>query len=166
MTRIERFEADIERLEKKYKVFINTGNFVKAIAIKNDIERIRKMVEDHKEMFRPKDISEVLTKEQIQQSGLIPCLTEIHLVVDYLIACQYTLNDICDKCNIGLVDIQTNLKDIISRSDKMVSDLMARNGWLLDMMTDNETLNEALHKKISSYIKQHTKKPKKKKTTV
>lgn len=162
MTKIEKYKYDIECLEKKYALLIRTGNYVKALSLKSDIANIHRMLEDYKDSIRPKDINEVLTKEQIQQSGLIPALTEIHLVVDYLISCQYALSDICKKYNIGLVDVQANLKDIIGRSDRMVSDLMARNGWLMDMMTDNDTLNDAIHKKISSFIKQHTKKPKKK----
>lgn len=159
MTRLERFERQLEILEARRRKFLGAGQYVKAIALGKDLEKIREEIDGMRKAITPRPLSEVLPQETIDKSGIMDVITEIHLAVDYLTDLQYRFVDVCEECRIEIGSLRDPLKEVVRHNNEFVSYLMEKNEWLERVMTDNDTLNEALHKKMASYIKQR--KPKK-----
>lgn len=158
MQKLKRYEAQVRELEGRRQKLLNLGKYMQAMALSPDIDKARKMLDDYRESIRPRLLRELLTPEQIKESGIEHLIAEIHLATDFLIVCQYNLMEMCKNYGILIEDIRRPLQDSIKRSNEFVSQLMGCNKWLEDMMTENETLNEAIHKKITSYINQRDKK--------
>lgn len=160
MTRLERYRQQLMELEAKRNQFMRQGKYMQMRQLDVDLEQVREHIREA-EAYEAKPIKELISMDEIHESGLIPALMESHLAADYLAACCYNLKDIISKMGFRAVSIIPELNQIISRCNSFASILCEKNEILTDMLLDNDTLIDALHKKTLSYIRQRTA-PKKK----
>lgn len=154
MTRIERYEAQLNELRRKRGTLLKQGNFVKAMKLGEDIKEIERMIDDLKEQTRPRPLSQIMTPEQLEASGLVELITEAHIAADYMADVYYRLMDTCEEYRIEMDSLADPLKATIKQNNEFVSDLMGKNAWLERLMLGNEVLLNALHKKVLAFIRQ------------
>ena len=154
MTRIERYEAQLDELRRKRGTLLKQGNFVKAMKLGEDIKEIERMIDDLKEQTRPRPLSQIMTPEQLEASGIVELITEAHIAADYMAYVYYRLMDTCNDFRIAMDSVTEPLKQAIALNNEFVSDLMGKNAWLESVLLGNEILLAALHKKVASFISQ------------
>ncbi len=162
MTRFERYRKQIEVLEAKRNLLLRNGRYIEASNLNNDILEVKKAIkqaEDYEELTKPKPIRDLLTKEELDEMGLIPLMIEAHLVADFLTEVCYMIVDVCNDHGLNDVSFMPDLKDILKRADKFASFLTTLDPDLTDMLVRNDTFNASLHKKYLKYIEQRSKKP-------
>lgn len=153
MTRLERFKAERDRIQ----ALVNAYTRRCAIAPPKLAERLKDLNEaiaEMEEADRSRPISELLTKEQIAESGLVDMITEIHLASDFLARSILDFVDRCRKYGLEINDVTAPAIRIVQEINSFVDPLMRKNEWLEETMTCNEYLSDAIHKKIQSFINQ------------
>lgn len=156
MTRLERYKQDLAKLEEKRSRLLRTMNLVKASALNDDIENVKKLIEES-EKYEAKPIKQLLSREKLNQSGLIPAMIECHLAADFLAYLTYNIEDILKKNGLKYVNIIPELKEIRNKCNTFASRLCNCGEDLNDLLIENDTLISALHKKCCSYMEQRLK---------
>lgn len=152
MTKLERYKQKLTQLEAKRNQYLRSCNLIYAQRLEEDLKELRKLIAEA-EAYEAKPVRQLMTDEQIHNSGLIPAIIEAHLATDYLAACCYTIQDIVNNMGFNAVSVIPDVKDIIHRANKFASFLMqCGNGNLSDLLVEDETMLEALHKKVMTYI--------------
>lgn len=131
---------------------MSTGNYVKAIALAKDINEVRAEIEEARKYYEPRPLSEVLTRREIEEMGIIPLMIECHLIADFLTETCYMVRDIVKSHGFEDVSFMPELKDILKRTDRFASFLAGVSPELCDLITRNETFNLSLHKKFQKHI--------------
>ena len=162
MTRLERYRQQLSELEARRNQFMRQGKYMQMHKLEDELNEVRKHIAEA-ENYEAKPIKELVSMDEIHESGLIPALMECHLAADYLNSCSCEVKDIIKKMGFRAVSIIPDINEIISRTNAFASVLCEKNEVLRDMLLDNDTLINALHKKTLSYIAQRTR-PKKKPT--
>lgn len=156
MTRLERYKQKLEEIKAKRNRLLRSYNLVKASALNAEIEEIEKLIGEA-EQYEAKPIRELLTREQIQESGFVAALIECHIAADFLAYCTYNVEDILKRFGMHAVTMLPDLKEIRKRCDDFAARMYGMNEDLDNLITDDETLMEAMHKKACSYITQRLK---------
>lgn len=157
MTRLERYEQQLNELEKRKGELIKTGNFVKSIALQKDINEIKAMVEEARKYYEPRPMSELITPQELKEMNIVPMMIECHLVADFLTEVCYMVVDTCKKYGYDNISFVPELKEIIKRTDKFASFLNGMTPDLQHLLLRNETFNASLHKKFLGHIEQRLK---------
>ena len=160
MTRLERYRRQLAELEARRGRLLRSGNFVKASALSQDILEIERLIgeaEEYEESMKPRPIRELVTKEKLDEMGIIPLMIECHLVADFLTEISYEIVDICRKEGFEDVRLMPELKELIKRSEVFASFLTSLSPELMNLVVNNETFNASLHKKYVKYIEQRIK---------
>lgn len=122
-----------------------------------EVERAIKEAEEYEESCKPKPIRELLTKEEIEEMGIIPLMIECHLAADFLTEVAYMVVDTCKEHGLENISFIPDLRDLIKKSDMFASFLTKVSPELCDLLVRNETFNASLHKKYLKYIEQRLK---------
>ena len=155
MKKIERYRQKLAELESRRNRLMRQGKYMQMQKLDVDIQSIRKMV-DEAEKYEARPIRELLSMDEIHESGIIPIIMECHLAADYLTDCAYRLSDTIKKMGFNPVSLVPDMEEIISRSSAFAAILCQKDALLSDMLTNNETLIDALRKKTMHYIRQRT----------
>ncbi len=162
MTRLERYRSQLAELEMKRNNLARSGNLVKATAMTQDIQKVEALIrqaEEYEEAMKPKPLGDVITKEELDKTGIILLIIECHLISDMLVEVAYMIVDRCKEVGIAEVSFMDDLKNAIKANRKFaefLTEVKSEDTVLSDLLTDNGTLNQALHKKYVSYIAQRT----------
>lgn len=160
MTRLERYREKLRKLENKRNELIRSGRYVQSVALNDEIknvERLIKEAEEYEESCKPKPIGELLTKEEIDDMGIIPLMIECHLAADFLTEVAYMVLDTCKEHGLENVSFMSDLRELIKKSDMFASFLTKVSPDLCDMLVRNETFNVGLHKRYLKYIERRLK---------
>lgn len=139
---------------------MRSGRIVESFALNDDIAKIQKLIADaeaYEESCKPRPISQLISKEELREMGIIPLMIECHLVADFLTEVSYMVVDVCKAHGLSDVSFMPELKEILKRTDKFASFLTNLSPDLSDLLVRNETFNASLHKKYLKYIEQRLK---------
>lgn len=139
---------------------MRSGHYVQSIALNDEIkeaERLMKEAEDYEKASKPKPIRELLTKEEIDEMGIIPLMIECHLAADFLTEVAYMVLDTCKEHGLENISFMPDLRELIKKSDMFASFLTKVSPELCDILVRNNTFNDALHKRYLKYIERRLK---------
>lgn len=151
MKRIDRYRERLAELEHRRNDSMRRGRYDIMRRLDTDIEELKAELERMEE-YESKPIKELLTKDQIEESGILAMLVECHLAADFLTDCTYNVKDAMKKLGLVPVTLVPELEEIRRMAGAFASRLCKINDAFCDFMTDNEFLIAAMHKKTLSYI--------------
>lgn len=157
MTRRERYKKQLNELEGRRGRLLRAGRYLEAQDLHADIHRIERMIEEadaYEEACRPRPIREIVSREELQEMGIIPLMIETHLAADFLTAIAYEVVDRCEAHGLRDVTLMPELEKLIRQSEKFASFLTSLGPELRELMLRNENLNESIHGKYKRYIEQ------------
>lgn len=160
MTRLERYREKLRMFEKKRNEFMRSGQYIKSMALNEDIkemERAIKEAEEYEERCKPKPIKDMVSKQELDEMGIIPLMIICHLAADFLTLEAYEVVDRCKAHGFDDVVLAPDLRDLLKASDKFASFLTKVSPQLCDLLVRNDTFNMSLHKKYLKYIEQRLK---------
>lgn len=153
------YKQKLSELEERRGRLMRTGQYKQSMLLNDDINQLRKHIEE----MEPKRVTELFTHEQLNESGLVPAVLEVHLAADYLAACCYTIEDIVKKLGGHAATVIPELKDILKRANSFCEFLYDKDPDIRSVIEDDESLMYALHKKTISYLNQRLTKSKSRK---
>ncbi len=134
---------------------------MQSFALNDEIKNVMKMIkqaEAYEEATKSRPIAEIITKEELDQTGIIPLMIECHLISDMLVEVAYMIVDRLKEIGIEGVCFMEDLNNAIKANEKFATFLTQlkhdENDELYNLLTRNETLNRAIHKKYVSYMDQ------------
>lgn len=160
MTYRERYKKQLDKLERQRRDFLQRGQYIQASKLSADIKHIEELIAEadaYEESTRPRSLSETMTREEIDQTGVIPLLIECHLIADFLTEVVYMITDNLKSIGITNVEFMPILNNLLKDSEKFAGDLAKISPDLCELITNNETFNASLHKKFTKYISQRIK---------
>lgn len=160
MTRKERYKAQLNKLERQRRDFLQRGRYAEASNLSSDIKHIEELIkeaDEYEETTRPKPLSETMTREEIDKTGVIPLMIECHLVADFLTEITYMIKDSLSEQGIADVKFMPEIVTLLKASEKFAGSLARMGPTLCNLITNNETFNMSLHKKYMKYIEQRLK---------
>lgn len=134
MKRIDRYREKLVELENKHNQLARAGKYMKLPEMRLKIEEVRKQVEEM-ERYEAKPVRELLSGEEITESGLVPMIMECHLAADFLTDCTMNLKDKIKEMGLVPASLIPELDEIIKKADAFAS-MMCYNKALTDMLTD------------------------------
>lgn len=160
MTRLERYREKLRQLENRRNELMRSGRYLKSAALNEDIRELEKVIkeaEDYEESCRPKPLKDMVSKEELDEMGIVPLMIEAHLAADFLTAISYMVLDTCKRHGFERISLMPDLKELIKKSEMFSGFLLRVSPELRDLLTRNDTLVNAVHKKYMSYIGQRLK---------
>lgn len=151
-TRLQRYEEKVRELEAKRTRLLRSGNYIGSINLNREIEKIKGMIDEIRPYYEPKPLSEIASKKELEEMGIIPLMIECHLIADFLTEVSYMVADICKAHGWEKLSFTEDLNVIIKNSNKFASFLTGVSPELCDLLTRNETFNKSLHKKFLNHI--------------
>lgn len=157
MTRLERYREKLARLEEKRGLLMRSGRYLESNALNadiKDVERAIREAEEYEERCRPRSLKDTVSKEELDEMGIIPLMIVCHLASDFLTGVCYDIVDRCKAHGFTDVRLMPELKEVLSVNNRFASALTEMGPSLSEIITGNETLNEAILKKYITYIEQ------------
>lgn len=151
------YQQKLADLEARRSLLLRAGKYNQSMRLNDEIERIRKLIEDAK----PKPVCTLFSLEEIRRLGIVPAVIEAHIAADYMAACCYTIEDILSRLGGNATTVVPELRDIIARLDNFCNYLYDKGDDPRALIEDDDILMEALHKKTMNYILQRLKSKKK-----
>ncbi|MCH5234742.1 MAG: hypothetical protein J1E16_05560 [Muribaculaceae bacterium] len=151
-TRLQRYEEKVKELEARGAELLRSGRYVQAINLRKDIDKIKAMIEEIRPYYEPKPLSEVVSKKELDEMGIIPLMIECHLIADFLTEVSYMVVDICKAHGWEKLSFTEDLDVVLKNADKFASFLTGVSPELCELLTRNETFNKSLHKKFLNHI--------------
>lgn len=151
-TRLQRYEAKVKELEAKRASLLRSGDFLGSMNLHKDIEEIKAMIEEIRPYYEPRPLSEVVSKKELDEMGIIPLMIECHLIADFLTEVSYMVMDICKAHGWEKLSFAEDLNVVLKNANKFASFLTGVSPELCELLTRNETFNKSLHKKFLNHI--------------
>lgn len=137
-----------------------TGRLVQAEALHTEIkeaERQVKEAEEYEESLKPRPISEIISKDELNEMGIIPLMIECHLAADFLTETAFRVVETCKRHGLSDISLMPDLNEIIKKTEMFASFLTKVSPELSDLIVRNEKLNASLHKRYVGYIEKKIK---------
>lgn len=155
------YRKKLEELEARRSRLMRSGKIMQSFALNEEIKNVEEMIrraEAYEEATKSRPIAEIITKEELDQTGIIPLMIECHLISDMLVEVAYMIVDRLKEIGIEGVSFMEDLNNAIKANEKFATFLTQlkhdENNELYNLLTRNETLNRAIHKKYVSYMDQ------------
>lgn len=165
MASLTTYKKQLSKLEEKRSSLMRAGKYMQCFALNDDIKEIENLIkqaEAYEEATKSKPIKEILSREEIDEMGIIPLMIECHLVSDFLVEITYMISDICKSKGLSELKFSEDITKAIKANEVFASFLTKMSTELSDLLIRNETFNASLHKKYQKYIEQRLSKPKSK----
>lgn len=153
MTRLERYEQKLATLEGRRSQMLRKGRYVDVQMLDSEIEEAKALIREAKD-YQAKPVLELLSREEIQESGLVALLIESHLAADFLADICFRIEQVFKERGLQAVSIVPDIKDLLKRSNIFASILCLKNAELSSLLIDNEDLIGKLHSDTLGYIKE------------
>lgn len=157
MTRLERYREKLARLEEKRALLMRSGRYLESNALNDDIKDVERAIreaEEYEERCKPRSLKDTVSKEELDEMGIIPLMIVCHLASDFLTGVCYDIVDRCKAHGFTDVRLMPELKEVLRVNNRFASALTEMGPSLSKIITGNETLNEAILKKYITYIEQ------------
>lgn len=160
MTRLERYRDKLRQLECKRNDMMRSGNYLRSMSLNEDIKKLEGLIkeaEDYEESCKARPIKEMVSKQELDEMGIIPMMIECHLAADFLTEVAYMVVDTCKKHGFSDVVLSPDLRELLKCAEKFAGFLTKLTPQLCNLLVRNETFNASLHKKYLKYIDQRLK---------
>lgn len=151
-TRLQRYEEKVRELEAKRAYMLRSGDFLGSMNLNVEIMDIKRMIEEIRPYYEPKPLSEVVSKKELDEMGIIPLMIECHLIADFLTEVSYMVVDICKAHGWEKLSFTEDLNVVLKNANKFASFITDVSPELCELLTRNETFNKSLHKKFLNHI--------------
>lgn len=131
---------------------LRKGRYVDVQLLDSEIEEVKALIQEAKD-YQAKPVLELLSREEIQESGLVALMIESHLAADFLADCCFRIEQIFKERGLTAISIVPDIKDLLKRSNIFASILCLKNEDLSSLLIDNEGLIDKLHCDTLAYIK-------------
>ena len=96
--KLAKYKDRLSKLEERRNNLMRAGKYIQSMQLNDDIEEVRKLISAEEEYYKPRPITELITKEQ--KDEVTDKIIECHLAADYLTAMAYELKDWFDKAGL------------------------------------------------------------------
>lgn len=163
MASLSTYKKQLAKLEEKRNALMRSGKYIQSFALNEDIKEVENLIkqaEAYEEASKYRPIKEILSRQEIDEMGLIPLMIECHLVSDFLVEITYMISDICKSKGLSELKFSEDITRAIKANEVFASFLSQMSPELCNLLVRNETFNASLHKKYLKYIEQRLSKPK------
>lgn len=150
----------MRQFEDRRNELMRSGKYLQSNALNGDIKELERLIseaEEYEERCKPKPIKDMVSKQKLDEMGIIPLMIICHLAADFLTQEAYEVVDICKAHGFSDVVLAPDLRDLLKASEKFAGFLTKVSPQLCDLLVRNETFNASLHKKYLKYIEQRLK---------
>lgn len=139
---------------------MRSENYLQSLRLGDEIENVSKLIkeaEEYEEQCKMRPIKDVVSKQELDEMGIIPMMIICHLAADFLTQEAYEIVDVCKAHGFDDVVLAPDLRDLLKAADRFAGFLTKVSPELCDLLVRNETFNTSLHKKYLKYIEQRLK---------
>lgn len=152
MTRKERLQQELEKLEEKRRTLIRAGKLIQASQLDVPIREKQQAIKEC-ERYEYKPLTAIALHEEIKRLNVYSYLLEIALAADYLSDCAVECKSVFKKLGVGSIKLMDDIEVIRKYANKLSAmPCQCDSKALCDFMMDNDNLIEALHSLSQRYI--------------
>lgn len=157
MTRKERLQQELEKLEDKRRALIRAGKLIQASQLDAQIKDKQQAIAEC-EYYEYVPLNEVVSRDELMRNKVYAKLLEIALAADYLSDCAIECKNILSKLGVGNLKLMKDV-EIIQKHANILSGMPCdeQYGVLYEFMMDNDGLIEDLHLLSQRYIAEKAK---------
>lgn len=154
MTRKERIEQELKKLEANQRMLLRAGKLIQATQMNKQIDEKRQAIKDC-EYFEYVPLNEVISKDELTKNKVYAKLLEIALAADYLADCAIECKDVLNKLGVGHLKLLNDV-EIIRKHANILSGMPCQEqyGVLYEFMMDNDKLIDDIHTLSRHYIRE------------
>ena len=101
--------------------------------------------------YQPQPLSDILTKEQIAENGIVQKIIEMHLAADFLADCAMILRQTFENLGLDGCSLFPHIAEIKRNSEKFAS-LLCNYQSLTDFICNNDEYIDAAHNLALTYM--------------
>lgn len=157
MTRKERIEQELKKLEVKQTALLKSGKLIQANQLNKQIEDKRQALKEC-EYYEYQPLNEVVSRDELTKNKVYAKLLEIALAADYLADCAIECKETLHNLGVGNLKLMADV-DIIRKHANVLSGMPCdeRYDELYDFMMDNDKLIDDIHTLSRHYIREKMK---------
>ena len=153
MTKKERLQADLAKLEVKLTDLIKKGKLIQSCQIRKQIEEKQQAIKDC-EYYEYVPLNQVVSSDELTKHKVYTKLLEIAIAADYLVDCAIEAKDTLSKLGVGHLKLLDDVEIIRKHANKL-SAMPCDTSYseLYDLMMDNDGLIDSLHILSRNYMR-------------
>lgn len=157
MTRKERLQAELTKLEVKLTDLIKKGKLIQSCQVRKQIEEKQQAIKDC-EYYEYQPLNEVVSRDELTKNKVYAKLLEIALAADYLADCAIECKEVLNKLGVGNLKLMEDI-EVIRKHANVLSGMPCDEKYdkLYDFMMDNDQLIDDIHTLSRRYISEKMK---------
>lgn len=157
MTKKERLQAELAKLEVKLTDLIKKGKLIQSCQVRKQIEEKQQAIKDC-EYYEYQPLNEVVSRDELTKNKVYTKLLEIALAADYLVDCAIECKETLNKLGVGNLKLMEDV-EVIRKHANVLSGMPCDEKYdkLYDFMMDNDKLIDDIHTLSRRYISEKMK---------
>lgn len=157
MTKKERLQAELGKLEAKLTDLIKKGKLIQSCQVRKQIEEKQQAIKDC-EYYEYQPLNEVVSRDELTKNKVYAKLLEIALAADYLADCAIECKETLNNLGVGNLKLMADV-DIIRKHANVLSGMPCDEKYdeLYDFMMDDDKLIDDIHTLSRHYIREKMK---------
>lgn len=157
MTKKERLQAELAKLEVKLTDLIKKGKLIQSCQVRKQIEEKQQAIKDC-EYYEYQPLNEVVSRDELTKNKVYAKLLEIALAADYLVDCAIECKETLNKLGVGNLKLMEDV-EVIRKHANVLSGMPCDEKYdkLYDFMMDNDRLIDDIHTLSRRYISEKMK---------
>ena len=157
MTKKERLQAELAKLEVKLTDLIKKGKLIQSCQVRKQIEEKQQAIKDC-EYYEYQPLNEVVSRDELTKNKVYAKLLEIALAADYLADCAIECKETLNKLGVGNLKLMEDV-EVIRKHANVLSGMPCDEKYdkLYDFMMDNDKLIDDIHTLSRRYISEKMK---------
>lgn len=157
MTRKERLQAELAKLEVKLTDLIKKGKLIQSCQVRKQIEEKQQAIKDC-EYYEYQPLNEVVSRDELTKNKVYAKLLEIALAADYLADCAIECKETLNRLGVGNLKLMEDV-EVIRKHANVLSGMPCDEKYdkLYDFMMDNDQLIDDIHTLSRRYISEKMK---------
>lgn len=157
MTKKERLQAELAKLEVKLTDLIKKGKLIQSCQVRKQIEEKQQAIKDC-EYYEYQPLNEVVSRDELTKNKVYAKLLEIALAADYLADCAIECKEVLTKLGVGNLKLMEDV-EVIRKHANVLSGMPCDEKYdkLYDFMMDNDKLIDDIHTLSRRYISEKMK---------
>lgn len=157
MTKKERLQAELAKLEVKLTDLIKKGKLIQSCQVRKQIEEKQQAIKDC-EYYEYQPLNEVVSRDELTKNKVYAKLLEIALAADYLVDCAIECKETLNKLGVGNLKLMEDV-EVIRKHANVLSGMPCDEKYdkLYDFMMDNDKLIDDIHTLSRRYISEKMK---------
>lgn len=157
MTKKERLQAELAKLEVKLTDLIKKGKLIQSCQVRKQIEEKQQAIKDC-EYYEYQPLNEVVSRDELTKNKVYAKLLEIALAADYLADCAIECKETLNRLGVGNLKLMEDV-EVIRKHANVLSGMPCDEKYdkLYDFMMDNDKLIDDIHTLSRRYISEKMK---------